>query len=172
MFCLRWWKTPRRKSPDIQGVGGNKEPSRVSEFVGSQVFGSKTILRRSFLTKLCMLHSDRPLAYFRLSSPALAKVNSNFTNRTALSGPSWPKLAILYCKHTHWCTKVRIVEIRRLSMSKQYAKIRNELSVHTAANGLRKDVECGETQISVRFRRKITLLVNTVFLHVQLLTAR
>ena len=122
--------------------------------------------------KLCMWHSYMPLVHFRPSLPIFTKVNSNFTNRTALSGPSRPKLAILYSKHTHWCTKVHIVEIRRLSMSKQYAKIRIELSVHTAANGLRKDVECGETQISVRFRRKITLLVNKLTLHAQLLTAR
>ena len=122
--------------------------------------------------KLCTWHSYMPLVYFRPSLPISTKVNSNFTNRTALSGPSRPKLAILCSKHRHWCTKVHIVQIRRLSVSKQYAKIRIELSVHTAANGFRKDVECEETQISVRFRRKITLLVNKLTLHAQLLTAR
>ena len=110
--------------------------------------------------KLCVGHSYMSLVHFRPSLQIFTKVNSNFTNRTALSGPSRPKLAILCSKHRHWCTKVHIVQIRRLSVSKQYAKIRIELSVHTAANGFRKDVKCGETQISVRFRGKITLLVN------------
>ena len=149
-----------------------KEPPRLSEFFGKPFFGSKTILSGDFLMKLCTWHSYMPLVHFRPSLPISTKVNSNFTNRTALSGPSRPKLAILCSKHRHWCTKVHIVQIRRLSVSKQYAKIRFELPVHTAVNGFRKDVECGETQISVRFRRKITLLVNKLTLHAQLLTTR
>ena len=122
--------------------------------------------------KLCMWHSYMSFVHLRPSLQIFSKVNSNFTNRTALSGRSRPKLAILCTKHRQWCTKVHIVQIRRLSASKQYAKIRIELSVHTAANGFRKDVECGETQISVRFMWKITLLVNKLTLHAQPLTAR
>ena len=118
--------------------------------------------------KLCMWHSYMPLVHFRPLLPIFTKVNSNFTNRTALSGPSRPELATLCSKHR----QVHIVQVRRLSVSNQYAKIIIELSVLTAANGFRKDVECGEAQISVRFRRKITLLANKLTLHAQRLTTR
>ena len=39
-----------------------------------------------FRMKLCVRHSHLALRHFRPSSPAFAKVNSNFTNRTALPG--------------------------------------------------------------------------------------
>ena len=65
-----------------------------------------------------------------------------------------------------------MAQIRRQSVSKQHAKIRGDLSVHTTANGFRKDVGCAKTRISVRFRRKIALLVNTLFLHAQLFSKR
>ena len=65
-----------------------------------------------------------------------------------------------------------MAQIRRSCVSKQHAKMRSDLSVDIIANGFRKDVGCAKTQISVRLRRKITLLVNTLFLHVQLLPIR
>ena len=63
-----------------------------------------------------------------------------------------------------------MAQIWRQCVSEHHAKIRSELSAHTAENGFRKDAGCAKNKISVRFRRKVTLLVNKLFLHSQLLT--
>ena len=77
------------KKPLLSCTGGGrrkKEPPLLFELVGSQCFGSKTILKGDFLMKFCVWHSHIALGHFRPSSPAFAKVNSNFPRRTAFPG--------------------------------------------------------------------------------------
>ena len=154
-------------SGEYWGLPEKKRAPGLFKLVGSKFFGSKTILREGCLMKLCLWHPHIALKDSRSLSPVFAKHQFHQPNRS-----SRPKLAILYPKHTYWCTRVHMAQERRQSVSKHHAKIRSDLSVHTTANGFRKGVGCAKTQISVRFRRKVTLLVNTLFLQVQLLTIR
>ena len=119
-----------------------------------------------------MCHSHIPLGHFRPSSSASTKVNSNFTTEPLFQARTSNNVSAMHTRVHNHPQKGRTAHKRRQRFWKHPAKVRSELSVHTAANGFRKNIECVETQISVRFRRKINLLVNKLTLHAQLLTAR
>ena len=108
--------------------------------------------------KVCVWLSHIPLRYLRPSSPAFVEViEPLFQAEISNTVPETYKLV----------ARVHMEQMRLQSASKQHnARIRSELSVHTTAIGFRKEVGCTKTHIPVRFKRKITLPVKTLSLHV------